>query len=115
MQHIVFFLGVRSACGLNIKVIPNVAMCINTPLGPSSLVTKVVESINVLVGGCNMPVDMLVFPMLDFDVVLGTNWLNKYKVVIDYFNASLSFMTNGVQVKHKLIRTRPSLMLTIEL
>ena len=40
-----------------------------------------------------MPVDMLVFPMSDFDVVLVMNWLNKYKVVIDCFNASLSFMS----------------------
>ena len=48
-------------------------MCVNTPLGPSTLVTKVVEYIDVVVEGCNMPIDMLVFPMLDFDVVLGMN------------------------------------------
>ena len=34
----------------------------------------------------------------DFDVVLGMNWLNKYKVVIGCFNASLNFLMNGVQV-----------------
>ena len=55
-----------------------------------------VESVDVLVEGCNMPIDMLVFPISDFDVVLGMNWLNHYKVVIDYFNASLSFVLNGV-------------------
>ena len=43
-----------------------------------------------------MPVDMPVLPMSDFDVILGMNWLNKYKVVIDYFDASLSFMLKGI-------------------
>ena len=80
------------------KVIPEVTMYVNTPLGPGSLVTKVVESVDVLAKGFNMPVDMLVFSISDFDVVLGMNWLNKYKVVTDCSDASLSFVLKGVQV-----------------
>ena len=53
--------------------------------------------------------------MSDFDVVLGINWLNKYKVVIDCFDASLSFMSKGIQVKHQLSKPRPSFMPTMEL
>ena len=62
-----------------------------------------------------MPVDMLVFPMLDFDVILSMNWLNKYKVVIDCYDASLSFASKGIQVRHQLTKPRPSLMPTMEL
>ena len=90
----------RNVCGLPVRVVSNVAMCVNTPIGPGSFVTKVVESMEVVVESCNMPIDMLVFPMSDFDVVLGMNWLNKYKVVIHCFDASLSFVLKGIQVKH---------------
>ena len=58
---------------------------------------------------------MLVLPMSDFDVVLGMNWLNKYKVVIDCFDASLSFMSKGIRVKHQLLKSRPPFMPTMEL
>ena len=105
----------RNVSGLPVKVVSNVAMCVNTPIGPGSFVTKVVESVDVVVESCNMPVDMVVLPMSDFDVVLGMNWLNKYKVVIDCFDASLSFMSKGVQVKHQLSKSRPSFMPTMEL
>ena len=54
-------------------------------------------------------------PMSAFDVVLGMNWLNKYKVVIDCFDASLSFMSKGIQVKHQLLKSRPPFMPTMEL
>ena len=113
--HSCMFEEFRIACGLNVEVIPDVSMYVNTPLSPGSLVTKVAKPVDVLVKGCNIPIDMLVFPMSDFDVVLCMNWLNKYKVIIDCFSASLSFMLNGVQVKHQLKRTRPSLMPTMKL
>ena len=98
-----------------VKVVSDVAMCVNTPLGLGSFVTKLIESVDVDVDGCNMPIDMLVFLMSYFDVVLGMNWLNKYKVVIDCFDASLSFVSKGIQVKHQLLKPRPSFMLIIEL
>ena len=63
----------RNACGLPVKVMLDVAMCVSTPIGLGSFRTKVVESVDVVVEGCNMPVNMLVFLMLDFDVVLGMN------------------------------------------
>ena len=53
--------------------------------------------------------------MLDFDVVLGINWLNKCHVVIDCFNATLSFELDGARVTHELVRLRPTSMLTMEL
>ena len=64
---------------------------------------------------CSMSVDMLVFLMSDFNIVLDMNWLNKYKVVIDCFDASLSFVSKGIQVEHQLMKPRPSFMPTMEL
>ncbi len=62
-----------------------------------------------------MPVDMLVLPMSDFDVVLGMNWLNQYHVVIDCSHAALTFEMNGAMVTHKLMRPKPTHMPTLEL
>ena len=42
-----------------------------TPLGPRSLLTKVVRVVDVIVESRSMPIDMLVLLMSDFDVVLG--------------------------------------------
>ena len=70
-------------------------MCVNTPLGPSSLKTEVVRSIDVELEGCHVPIDMLVLPISDFDVILGMNWLNLYCAIIDCHNATLSFECNN--------------------
>ena len=39
--------------------------------------------------------------------LLGMDWLNKYRVVIDCFNAIISFKMNGVEVKYRLVMPRP--------
>ena len=66
------------ACGLSAENISDLAMCINTPLGLGSLMTRIIRSVDVLVESLHMPVDMLVLLMSNFDVVLGMNWLNQY-------------------------------------
>ena len=73
-----------SSYGLSVELMPNVAMCINTPLGSSSLTTRIVKSVDVVIEGLHMLIDMLVLSMSDFDVILGMNWLNHYGVIIDF-------------------------------
>ena len=53
----------RSACALHVEVLSNVEMCVSMPLGPRSLLTKVVRAVDVIVENKNMPIDMLVLPM----------------------------------------------------
>ena len=90
-------------------------MCVITPLGPSSLLTQVVRSVDVMVGNLCMPVDMLVLPRSNFDIVLGMNWLNKYHAVIDCVNTTLSLELNDVRATHELVYLRPTRMPTMEL
>ena len=63
----------KSACTLPLEVLLDVEMCVSSPLELGTLITKVVKSIDVIVEDKCMPVDMLVLPMSDFDVVLGMN------------------------------------------
>ena len=104
-----------NTCGLTADVFPDLAMCVNTPLGPGSMMTRVVKSVDVVIEKLNMPTDMLVLPMSDFDVILGMNWLNKYRVTIDCWGATLSFGLEDPEVKHELIRQRPRFMASKEL
>ena len=67
-----------NTCGLTADVFPDLAMCINTSLEPGSMMTHVVNSVDVVIEKLHMPTDMLILPMSDFDVILGMNWLNKY-------------------------------------
>ena len=90
-------------------------MCVSTPLGPSSMLTRVVRSVNVIVGDLCMPIDMLVLPISDFDVVLGMNWLNKYHAIIDCVKATLSLELNDARITHELACPRPARMPTMEL
>ena len=92
------------ACGLKPEVVSNSVMCVSTPLGPESCMSKVVRNVDVIVEDTSMPIDMIVIPMSDFDVVLGMNWLYKYHVIIDCFRASLNFEVNGISITHELVR-----------
>ena len=79
-----------STCCLVAKVIFDLAMCVNTPLGLGTLMTRIVRSIDVVVKNLHMPIDMFMLPMSNFDVVFGMKCLNRYHVTINYFNAILS-------------------------
>ena len=104
-----------NACKLHVEVIPDLAMCINTPLGSGSMITKIVKSVDVVIEDIHMPIDMLVLPMSDFEVVLGMNWLNHYRATIDCYGATLSFEIGNRQIKCELVNQRPRYMETMEL
>ena len=82
-------------------------MCVNTPLGSSSVLTRICRLIDVLIEDVHMSIDMLVLPISDFNVVLGMNWLNEYRVTIDFPNKELSFDLGEQQLKHILVNQRP--------
>ena len=80
-----------SAYGLVPEVLTDCVLSVNTPLGRGLVLTKVYKMVNALIFVIHMPINMLVLPNFDFDIVLGKNWLNKYQVIIDYPNMELSF------------------------
>ena len=80
-----------TVCGLIPEVLTDCVCSVSTPLGASFVLSKVCRNVEVLVSGVCLPIDMLVLPISDFDVVLGMNWLNQYRVTIDCPNMELSF------------------------
>ena len=98
-------------CGLSAENIPDLAICINTPVGPNCMMTRIVISVDVLVENLHMPVDMLILPMSNFDIILDMNWLNQYQVTIDCYNAILSFkLSEEGEAEYRMIRQRPITM-----
>ena len=43
----------------------------------------------------HLSVDMIVLPISDFDIILGMNWLNQYRVTIDCTKDVLIFIPEG--------------------
>ena len=64
-------------CKLSPKVITDSIMCVSTPFGCESLMTRICRSVDVLLEDIHMPIDMLVMPITNNDVGLGLNWLIK--------------------------------------
>ena len=62
-----------------------------------------------------MPINMLVLPISDFDVVLGINYLNKYQATIDCPRLVLSLEVGEKQLKYTLVNQRSKSMIIMEL
>ena len=77
--------------------------------------TKICRSVDVLLEEVHVPIDMLVMPISDYDVVLDLNWPTKYQVILDCLIMKLSFEVNGRNINHSLINLRPRSIPTKEL
>ena len=104
-----------TSCRLNAVLLSDVSLCVSTPLGSGTVLDKVCKNVDVMLFDVHLPVDMLILPIFDFDVILGMNWLNQYRVVIDYPRAVLSFNLEGREFSCNLLRQRPPFMPTMEL
>ena len=90
-------------------------MSVNTTLGVQTRKPCVCRNVDVVISDVNMPIDMLVLPLTDFDAILGMNWLNMYKATIDCRKAEVSFELENGRVTYVLETKRPTYMYTMEL
>ena len=49
----------------------------------------------VQIGECILFADLIVLPMHDFDVILGMDWLARYRVVMDCFEKTVRLAIDG--------------------
>lgn len=61
-------------------------MFVNTPLGSRGMLNQICRIIDIEVEAWHLLMDLIVLDMLDYDVILGVNWLEKYHAVIGYHN-----------------------------
>ena len=50
-----------------------------------------IRNVSVMIGGVNMPADLVVCPVKSYDVILGMDWLSKYKAHLDCHRGRVQF------------------------
>ncbi|XP_070046053.1 uncharacterized protein [Nicotiana tomentosiformis] len=57
---------------------------VSTPVGYAIIVDHIYRSCVVTIGSHETRVDLLLLDMVDFDVILGMDWLSPYHAILDY-------------------------------
>lgn len=69
---------------------------VSTPVGDSLVENRAHQSCVMTFPGCETLVDLFVLDMIDFDVILGMNWLAPYHVVLDCYAKTVTLASSGV-------------------
>ena len=72
---------------------------VSSPLGIRTRIGMICCGCELEISGILLTVDLRVMDMLEFDVILGMDWLTAYRVVIDYERRSVTAYTqDGTRV-----------------
>ena len=61
-------------------------MFISTPVGKSFLATRVFKDDSIFIGDRELPINLILLNLKDFDIILGMDWLVAYHALVDCFN-----------------------------
>jgi len=64
---------------------------ISTPLGKHVDIDVIYIGIKLEIMGCEMHVDLIPLGIHDFDIILGIDWLGKYRAQMDCFAKTVTF------------------------
>ncbi|XP_070056305.1 uncharacterized protein [Nicotiana tomentosiformis] len=69
---------------------------VSMPVGDAIIVDRVYRSCLVTIGGYETKVDLLLLSMVDFDVILGMNWLSPYPDILDCHTKTVTLAMPGL-------------------
>ncbi|XP_015163797.1 uncharacterized protein [Solanum tuberosum] len=69
---------------------------VSTPVGEPLVVNRVYRSCLVVLSGYETWVDMILLDMLDFDVILGMDWLSPYHALLDCYAKTVTLAIPGI-------------------
>ena len=72
-----------------------VALNAASPLGVSVKLSKVCKDCPLTLEGRNLPANLIVLSMREFDAILGIDWLTKFHAKLDCVSKSISFSVPG--------------------
>jgi len=64
-------------------------MTISTPLRENINVDEVYKRVVLYVEGMELQVDLMPLELYDFDLILGMDWLSKYKAQVNCFTKTV--------------------------
>ena len=80
-------------------------MRVSLPAGDPLLADRVVRDSRVLIGGQEIPTDLVALDMRDFDVVLGIDWLSRHRATLDCYKKEVKLHIPGkLEVKFRGMR-----------
>lgn len=75
------FVDIRRARSLNLPAqLLDVELVVRLLIGESMIIDHVYRGCEVKINGYDFPTNLLSFNLLDFEVILGLDWLTRYKV-----------------------------------
>ncbi|KAH0671324.1 hypothetical protein KY285_024119 [Solanum tuberosum] len=91
------YVSVYYASRLSLMSEPLVApLRVSTPVGESLVVDQVFRSCLVTIQGHDTRADLILLDMVDFDVILGMDWLSPYRAVLDCFSKTVTLAIPGI-------------------
>lgn len=69
---------------------------VSTSIGEFLVVDQVLRSCLVTIQGYDTRADLIMLDMIDFDVILGMDWLSPYHVVLDCYAKTVTLSMPGV-------------------
>ncbi|RVW85873.1 Retrovirus-related Pol polyprotein from transposon 17.6 [Vitis vinifera] len=69
----------------------NFDLIVATPMGDSVVASRMIRNCIVMIGYREMPVDLVLLDLQDFDVILGMDWLASYHASVDCFEKRVTF------------------------
>ena len=72
-------------------------LTVTTPVGKQVVCRTDYPSCSVPLGKVNLPANLIIIDMHDFDVILGMDWLEKYHATMDCFTKTITFKLKGDQ------------------
>jgi len=64
-------------------------MTVSTPLRENINVDEVYKKVVLYVEGMELQVDLMPLELYDFDLILGMDWLSKYKAQVNCFTKTV--------------------------
>ncbi|XP_074300766.1 uncharacterized protein LOC141632083 [Silene latifolia] len=93
---------------LNLTVYDRVVDSVTVPSGESVSCDRIYTSIPIQIGEVVFHCDLMEFPLGGFEVILGMDWLGKYKAFIDCYQKKISLKgPKGVRVTYRGYRVKP--------
>ena len=71
-------------------------LIVTTPLGERVVRTSVFKGCEVMVEGIVLKTNLIPLKMLDFDVILGMDWLSNHRASMNCFTKKIRFEKNWI-------------------
>ena len=70
-------------------------LMVSTPLGESVIVKTVYRDCAIQINMVELSADLIVFPLLELDIILGMDWLSRHRAVVNCYTKEVIFERPG--------------------